>query len=674
MTVGLINILIVDDEPAHVEAVRRALISCDPRFRVESAATLAEFRQLVSRGVPDIAIMDLNLPDGRAVEVMTNPPENGVFPILLMTSFGNESVAVEAIKSGAIDYIVKSPEAFAAMPRTVERALREWRLLLDRKRAEIGIRESEARFHTISSQFNTLLDELPDLFVLHDTDLRILWLNKAAAALVQGGVAERNAQCYSFLCQGEGPCDPCPVAKSIETGVASREIVITASGKVLELRAIPVLEEGRVVSVIEVCRDISDQRKMEEQLRQTQKMEAIGRLAGGVAHDFNNALLVIMGYTDMAMARLPPGDTPLHGYLQEVLNASNRSAELTRQLLALSRKQTAVQKVLNLNRLISGQLKMLGRLIGEDVELEFAPGLGLWPVLIDPSQVDQMLLNLVVNARDSIEGAGTIGIETANVSLDQSYSQVHPDALPGDYVRLCISDTGCGMDTGILERLFEPFFTTKEKGKGTGLGLATVYGVVNQNSGEIHAESVQREGTRFILHLPRCIGMELEADHESRRTLPRGAETVLLVEDNEQSLALSGLMLEECGYTVMATSSPLTACELSAQHPGGIALLLSDVVMPQLNGRELSARITALRPGIKTLFMSGYTEDIIAKRGIITEGLNFIHKPFVLMGLAEKVRQVLDEKPAAAVGATGALSELDWRSCTFRGQSSRPSS
>jgi two-component system, cell cycle sensor histidine kinase and response regulator CckA len=674
MSIGLIEILIVDDDPAHVEAVRRALISSDTRFRVEVATSLAEFRRKAVCNAPDIAIMDLNLPDGRAVEVMTNPAESGAFPILLMTSFGNEKVAVEAIKSGAIDYIVKSPEAFAAMPRTVVRALREWHLLLDRKRAALDMRESEARFHTISSQFNTLLDELPDLFVLHDTDLRIIWLNKAAASLCHGDMASRNAQCYSFVCQEQAPCSPCPVAKSIETGVATMEIVTTCTGKVLELRAIPIREQGRVVSVIEVCRDITEQRRLEEQLRQTQKMEAIGRLAGGVAHDFNNLLLVIMGYTDMAINRLPTGSTHVSGYLQEVMNAANHSAELTKQLLAFSRKQTVEQKVVHLNRLVTGQLKMLNRLIGEDIELNFAAGSDLWPVLIDPSQVDQMLLNLIVNARDSIGGGGCISIETANVSLDQAYSRAHPDALPGEYVRLSVSDTGCGMDTGILDRIFEPFFTTKEKGKGTGLGLATVYGVVTQNSGEIHAESVQSEGTRFFLHLPRYTGSQLEHGRETRRMPPVGNEVVLLVEDNVQSLALTGLMLEECGYTVMATASPLEACELCAKHPGEIALLLSDVIMPQLNGRELSARITTLRPGIKTLFMSGYTDDIISKRGIITEGLNFIHKPFVLMGLADRVRVVLDEKSALSEGGSGGPEKLDWRACTSNQQTSRPSS
>ena len=666
-----IDILIVDDEPAHAEAVRRALAGCGERFRVEIAATLAQFRHKASWRRPDLAIMDLNLPDGRAVSVMTTPCENADFPILIMTSFGNESVAVQAIKSGAIDYIVKSPEAFADMPRTVERALREWGLLKDRKRGELDMRASEARLHTLSSRFNTLLDALPDLFVLHDVDLRIIWLNKAAAALLQGDGAARSAQCYSFLCQGSVPCDPCPVAKSIETGLESMEIVTGSAGRVLELRAIPIREDGRVVSVIEVCRDISDQRRLEEQLRQTQKMDAIGRLAGGVAHDFNNALLVIMGYTDMAMKRLPPGNAPLSGYLQEVLNAAHRSAELTKQLLALSRKQTAERKVLNLNRLVSGQLKMLGRLIGEEIELRFAPAIGLWPVLIDPSQVDQMLLNLVINARDAIEGPGSIRIETSNVSLDLDYTRAHPDAVPGEYVRLCVRDTGCGMGDATLERLFEPFFTTKEK--GTGLGLATVYGVVTQNSGEIHAESVPGEGTRFILHLPRCSGAQLEAGHHSGRALLRGSEVVLLVEDNEQNLALTGLMLEECGYTVIATSSPLEACELSAQHPGEIALLVSDVVMPQLNGRELCARVTFQRPGVKTLFMSGYTEDIIAKRGIISAGLNFIHKPFVLTGLAEKVRAVLDEKPVPSGVGPGTLQGLDWSSCTFTQRACRPS-
>lgn len=640
-----IDILIVDDEPAHAEAVRRVLVSSDARIRVELADTLLDFQQKAARRLPDIAIMDLNLPDGRAVQAMTSPPENGAFPILLMTSFGNEQVAVEAIKSGAIDYVVKSPEAFAAMPRTVKRALREWGLLMDRKRVELGIRESEARSHTLSSRFTTLLDALPDLFILYDTELRTIWSNKAAA-LDRGSPGPEDR--HPLSCQRSAPCTPCLVAESIRTGEATMEIVTSADGKVQELRAIPIKEGGRVVSVIEVCRDVSEQRRMEEQLRQTQKMDAVGRLAGGVAHDFNNALLVILGYTDLALNRLEP-DSPVSSYLQEVMNAAHRSAELTKQLLALSRKQIVAQHVLDINHLILGQMKMLGRLIGEEINLVFTPSTDLWPVLIDSSQVDQILLNLVINARDAIGGVGSITIETANIDLDLAYSREHPDATPGEHVRICVSDTGCGMDAAILERLFEPFFTTKEMGKGTGLGLATVYGVVTQNSGEIHAESVAGRGTRFTIHLPRCSGVEVAAAPVPKKVLPVGDETILIVEDNEQNVELTRLMLEECGYTVISTASPLEACRICQSHPGEIKLLLSDVIMPQLNGRELSAKITALRPGIKTLFMSGYTEDIIGKRGIIIEGINFIHKPFVLMGLAEKVRLVLDEEQTGAL-------------------------
>jgi signal transduction histidine kinase len=637
-----IDILIVDDEPAHAEAVRRALTASDPRIRVALATTLEDFRQKVARQAPDLAIMDLNLPDGRAVQVMTSPPENGLFPILLMTSFGNEQVAVEAIKSGAIDYVVKSQEAFAAMPRTVERALREWGLLMDRKRVELGRRESEARFHTLSSRFTTLLDALPDLFILFDTELQIIWSNKAAAATGRETAAPGSAH-LPRLCQRDTPCAPCLVAQSIQTGEATVQVVTNADGRVQELRAIPIKEEGRVVSVIEVCRDISEQRKMEEQLRQTQKMDAVGRLAGGVAHDFNNALLVILGYTDLTLAHLGP-DTPVSGYLQEVMNAANRSAELTKQLLALSRKQVVVQQVLDVNQVIQGQMKMLGRLIGEEITLHFDPCPGLWPALIDSSQMDQILLNLVINARDAINGVGTVSIETANAYLDPGYCRRHPDALPGEYLRICVSDTGCGMDATTLERLFEPFFTTKAPGKGTGLGLATVYGVVTQNSGEIHAESDALRGTRFTIHLPRSISEQPAAVHHAPARLPVGAETILLVEDNQQSNDLTKLMLEQCGYTVITTRSPQEACEIGkGSRPGAINLLLSDVIMPELNGRQLSDRITALVPGIKTLFMSGYTEDIIGKRGIIIEGINFIHKPFILMELAEKVRRALDE-------------------------------
>jgi signal transduction histidine kinase/DNA-binding response OmpR family regulator len=636
------TILVVEDDAAHAEAIRRAFIASDPKIEIVQVATLREYRARVAQQPPDIAIMDLNLPDGRAVEVMTSPPENGAFPILLMTSYGNEVVAVEAIKSGAIDYIVKSTEAFSHMPRTVERALREWRLLAERKQAERDIRESEARFHTLSNQFNVLLDTLPDRIVLYDLDLRVIWANRAATnALAPGMVKPGETHCYTFW-NHKTPCDPCPAIESLQSGEPAVEITTAADGKVWEKRSIPVKESGRLVSMIEICRDISEHHKLEEQFRQAQKMESVGRLAGGVAHDYNNMLSVILGYAEIALENIEPGSS-LQGYLQAISDAAQRSAGITRQLLAFARQQAIAPQVLDLNDTVESMLKMLRRLIGEDITLTWLPAPNLWPVMIDPTQVDQLLANLCVNARDAITGVGTITIETGTTTLDSLYCAHHTGMHPGEYVLLAISDNGCGMEKELLENIFEPFFTTKGLGHGTGLGLATAYGIVKQNNGFIDVTSEPGKGTTFKIFLPRHMVQLASVAEEDTRAIQRGqGETVLVVEDEAVILELIRIILVTLGYKVLATNSPAQAVSLAREQPAGIQLLLSDVVMPEMNGRDLAELIQALHPGLKCLFMSGYTANIVTSQGVLDSGIHFIQKPFSRNDLAAKVRAVLD--------------------------------
>lgn len=637
-------ILVVDDDEGHSLAVMRAFETSGLSATVTIVASLEEYRDQLVESLPDIAILDLNLPDGRSVEVLTSPAEDGAFPILLMTSFGNEHVAVEAIKAGALDYIVKSPEAFSQLPRIVEQALREWHLLIDRKRAERDIRESEARFHTISNQFNALLDTLPDRIILHDPGLKVIWANRAATGEQSAGdITSGEPRCYKLWNNQAAPCDPCPVMRSLHSGESAVDIFTTNDGKVWELRSIPVKEDGRIVSIIEIGRDISEQRKLEEQLRQSQKMDAVGRLAGGVAHDYNNMLNVMMGYVELALKRVDADDLT-HSYLQEVLHAGIRSADLTKQLLSFSRKQIVKPRVLDINQTISSQIGFWSKLIGEEIQIRFVSECDAGTVLLDPTQLDQVLLNLIVNARDAIAGLGIITITTAAAALDSSYCQSRSGILPGDYVRICISDTGCGMDAATRDRIFEPFFTTKELVKGTGLGLATVFGIVTQSNGEIRVESEPAKGTTFIIHIPRLIIGKAENPAGTETGLLRGTETILLVEDDVQSLDITRLLLEECGYRVISSASPAEASSLYELHAGEIALLLSDVIMPQMNGRELYDSIRIITPGIRVLFMSGYTHDVISSRGVIPEGINFIHKPFTISSLARKVRDVLDDQ------------------------------
>ena len=405
---------------------------------------------------------------------------------------------------------------------------------------------------------------------------------------------------------------------------------------------IPIFDDGKVTGGVGIVADITGQLKLEAQLRQAQKMESIGRLAGGVAHDFNNMLGVILGHTEMALVQMDPAH-PLHNHLTEIRTAAERSADLTRQLLAFARKQTIAPRLLNLNNTVDGMLKMLRRLIGENIDLTFLPGTDLWPVKMDPVQIDQILANLCVNARDSINGVGKITIETENIDTDEAYCSSHPGFIPGEYVLLTLSDTGCGMNNDTMSNLFEPFFTTKEVGKGTGLGLATLYGIVKQNNGFIDVYSEPDHGTIFKIYLPRHTAVVTAIQMEGHVEPVRGGqETILLVEDEISILQLIMMMLEHQGYTVMTASTPGEAINLAKAHPGEINLLMTDVVMPEMNGGDLARNLLSFYPNLKRLFMSGYTANVIAHQGVLEEGVLFIQKPFRNLDLAAKVREALE--------------------------------
>ena len=377
------------------------------------------------------------------------------------------------------------------------------------------------------------------------------------------------------------------------------------------------------------------------QLVQAKKMESVGRLAGGVAHDFNNMLGVIIGHAELALGRVDSSQ-PLHGDLEEIRRAAKHSADLTRQLLAFARKQTVSPKVLDLNETVSGMLNMLRRLIGEEIELVWKPAVNLWPVRIDPAQIDQILANLLVNARDAITGIGTVTVETRNTVLDETYCEHHAGFVPGQYVLLAVSDTGPGLGEHVLEHLFEPFFTTKEVGRGTGLGLAMVYGIVKQNKGFINAYSEPGYGVAFKIYLPRAEGAVAVEPAAVVEKPIHGTETVLLVEDEEAILKLGKRILERHGYTVLPAGTPSEAVALAERQKASIDLLITDVVMPEMNGRALMEKISAIRPGLRTLFMSGYTTNVIAQHGVLHEGVHFLQKPFSVRALLEKVREVLE--------------------------------
>jgi PAS domain S-box-containing protein len=513
-----------------------------------------------------------------------------------------------------------------------------------RKGTEEALRESEERHRTI-------LRTAMDGFWQVDLQGRLVEVNEAYCRM--SGYSEQELLTMS-IADVEAAESPNEVVTHVQKVIAWGEERFETRHRRKDGIIFPVEisaqykspETGRIVVFL---RDLTDRKQAEkereelqDQLSQAQKMESVGRLAGGVAHDFNNMLGIILGHVELAANRLDPTHE-VFADLTEIRKAAERSADLTRQLLAFARKQTVSPRVLDLNETVEGILRMLRRLIGEDIDLVWMPGRLTGPVKVDPSQIDQLLANLCVNARDAIAGVGKITIETEAATFDEVYCARNPGFIPGEYVMLAVSDNGCGMDQEMLPLIFEPFFTTKEVGRGTGLGLATVYGIVKQNNGFIDVYSEPGRGTTFKIYLPRHKTKADQLRKEDATTAAEsGHETILLVEDELAILRMTTTMLEHFGYTVLAASRPGQAIHLAKSHVGEIHLLMTDVVMPEMNGRDLAKNLLSLYPGMKRLFMSGYTANVIAHHGVLDQGVHFIQKPFSLKVLAAKVREVLD--------------------------------
>ncbi len=518
-------------------------------------------------------------------------------------------------------------------------------------KSEMSLRQSEERFRS-------LLNTIPDLIWLKDVDGFYLSCNTTFERFFGAAEAEIIGRTdYDFLdreladffrthdrraMEAQRPCSNEEWITFADSG--ERALLLTTKTPMYDA-------SGRLIGILGVGRDISALRqaeqerlKLENQLQQAKKIESIGQLAGGVAHDFNNMLGVIIGRAEMALLKADRSESVISD-LEEIRKASRRSAELTRQLLTFARKQAIAPEVLNLNDTVSGMLKMLQRLIGENIHLEWTPTEPLWTVEIDPSQVDQILANLCVNARDAIKGNGNITIKTENVGIDAAFSRTQPyDIKVGEYVRISVSDDGCGIDKDIRDHIFEPFYTTKSIGSGTGLGLATVYGAVKQNNGFITFETEPGHGTVFNIHLPRAKKAIKAVAANSVRRDRQGNETILLVEDDEMLLRLNQSMLEEKGYRVLTAPTTDSAFEQAREYAGPIHLLIADLIMPVMNGKELSERLKAFRPEMKVLFMSGYTSDIITRQGVVEEGIQFLQKPVSLETLSQKVRECLENR------------------------------
>jgi PAS domain S-box-containing protein len=511
--------------------------------------------------------------------------------------------------------------------------------ITSRKKAEISLRENEQLFRSIYEHSGMGLSRV-------SLDFRIEHANKAYCDMLgytqeeivgmhlkditRPEILEENLEKQRQL--GRGEIDHFRLEKGFIHKAGHTVYGILDANLIRDKEGKPEYFLGGVV-------DITERKELEQQLLQAQKLESIGRLAGGVAHDYNNMLGVILGSAELGLKQIEP-EHPVHARLEQIHSAARRSADITRQLLAFARKQTIAPQVLDLNTAVEQMLNMLRRLIGEEIELTWLPGTDTGQVEIDPVQLDQLLANLCVNARDAISGSGKITIETANVQFDAAYCKTHQGFKPGSYVMLAVSDNGCGMDKETQEHIYEPFFTTKDSGKGTGLGLATVYGIVKQNQGFINLYSEPGRGTTFRIYLTRhTLGTTAPAHKEERSPAGHGQQ-ILVVEDEPTMLELSVMMLEELGYEAIGAQTPNEALRIAKENPH-ISLLLTDVVMPGMNGRELAHQLQEQHPQLKTLYMSGYTANVIAHHGVLEKGVHFIQKPFSLQDLGGKLKELL---------------------------------
>lgn len=638
-------VLIVEDLVTDAELAQREIRKTFPSSRFLCVDTREGFLDALKSFQPDIIVSDFRMPRFDGLTALKLAQEHApLTPLIILTAAMNEDTAVECMKSGAVDYVIK--EHIKRLGQSVLLAMRKKRLRKERREAEEALRESEKRYRILFQHAN-------DAILLLDFEShRIIDFNDKASEMVGYSRAELREMTIEQLHPPEewkrvGEIFAHVAVKGSISGTSGLHY-LTKDGRLLDIEASGVrLELGDRTVKLSIVRDLTERRraheqrhKLERRLIQAQKMESIGRLAGGIAHDFNNMLSVILGHVEMIKSRLSRED-PILRQILEIEKAAIHSRDITRQLLTFSRSRPIAPEPLQLNDHIKEIQKTLVRLIGEDIQLHFRPGKDLWTIRFDPCQMDQVIMNLAVNARDAMPDGGGLSFETANMVVDAATHNLHSCVAPGEYVLLEMSDNGIGMTRETLLYIFEPFFTTKERGRGTGLGLATVYGIVKQNGGFIKVYSEPNLGTTFKVYIPRSDEKEAPPK-EKEAPLTSGAGTILLVEDAESVRELITEILETIGYTVLAPKTPSQALTLVEKEDVPIDLLLTDVVMPEMNGVELWDKISASRPGLKVLFMSGYTPDVIAHRGILKEGLHFIQKPFSMRDIARKIREIME--------------------------------
>jgi len=634
-----IRILYVDDNPLDRELVRDALERDHGDFRVVEAPSREQFEARLAEGDFDLVLTDFNILgfEGLAVieAVRAQTPQ---VPVIIVTGTGSEEVAVEAMKRGAADYVIKTPKHIQRLPVTIQRALDHQRLGAERERAEEALRQSEDRYRL-------LYEDNPSMYFTVDAEGSVRSVNKFGAKQLgytvdelvgqsvlkaiheddKQAVLEQLRACFQNLAQ--------PVQWEFRK--------VRKDGSILWVREVARAvhdADGHPVGLI-VCEDITERRHLEEQLRQAQKLESLGRLAGGVAHDFNNLLSGIIGFTELALREVAP-DSKVHRYLSRVPQLGHQASDLIAQLLAFARKAPMERKPLDLNLLLNETGKMLKRIIPESIAIELAPASQPVVVQADLAQVQQILLNLSTNARDAMPEGGRLSLRLVPVTISEADLGGHPDRRQGQFACLTVVDTGSGIPAAIRDRIFEPFFTSKESGKGTGLGLASVHGIVHQHEGWIEVETAEGQGTAFRVFLP-LLSIPAAAPRSVEEVIPQGVEAVLLVEDDPMLQELGETSLTQLGYTVFVAADGIEALEAFRAHPE-IALVVTDAVMPRMSAVDLIPSLRALNPAIKVLVTTGYTPEHVRTTLDHLQLSGYIQKPFLLGELAQAVRSALD--------------------------------
>jgi hypothetical protein len=637
-TAPLLRAVILEDDPKDLELMVHRLEDGGYRVQFEVADSPQSFQECLGKNACDVVLADFNLGGWTAIDALEILKQSGEdTPLIVVTGCLGDEAAAECITRGAVDYILK--DRLARLPAAVREALR-------RKWAENASKESEERYRS-------LVMSIPDVVWTFDSTGHVTFISPNVQTLSGYSAEEAYRSAPSFFSEAVHPDDLRRVQKAFEA----------ASGKPFELEFRLKCKDGRWIWVRNrvigghekdgvrfwhgLLSDVTERKQLEQQLIMSQKIEAVGRLAGGIAHDFNNLLTMINGYSQLLLERLEP-DAPFTPFVQEIKDAGDRAASLTRQLLAFSRRQIMTFEVLDLNSVVSGLEKMLKRLIGEDILLRTVLDPALGHIKADPGQIEQIVMNLAVNARDAMPLGGELTLETANVQLDEAFVRTHMGATAGPSVMLALSDTGAGMTAETKARIFEPFFTTKEPGKGTGLGLATVYGIVKQMEGSIWVSSELGLGAVFKIYFPRVDEVPAAETKVAAQFNPVSrSEIVLLVEDEVGVRGFVCSALESSGYKVLVAKDAEDAISICEKHEGPIHLLLTDVVMPRMSGPMVAERVRSLRPGIKVLYTSGHTDHPVLRREVLGAHLDFLAKPFSPDALLKKIREVLT-KPATS--------------------------